>query len=275
MQRFLLSRSVYFGLAAVLLLPVANWAQLSDFSDAEIEQCLSEGKVGKKAGKLVGVTRPEHVKIDCPGIADSAVFKYHDEHRQGITRLASGETELNFSDSYKYDRAAYLLDRQLGMNMVPVAVIRTVKGDEGALVAWLPNAVHEAEMEGSPKGLEMVGLLQDKAVMRLFDALIYNVDRRPENWMVDQDDWSLYLIDHTRAFRDLEELPESFTSEKAWLSQDLYAKLQALDEAELIASMEGLISDAQIRSMLARRDLILEKIEQDREAQGDDAVFFK
>lgn len=275
MQRFPVRRIPYLVAVAILAIVVPSWAQLGDLSDAEIEQCLNEGKVGKKAGKLVGVTRPEHVNIDCPGIAESAVFKYHDEHRQGITRLAGGETELNFSDSYKYERAAYLLDRELGMNMVPVAVMRNVKGDDGTLVAWIPDAVHEKDMEGSPKGLEMVGLLQDKAVMRLFDALIYNVDRRPENWMVSKDDWSLYLIDHSRAFRDLKDLPESFTSDKLWLSQDLYEKLKALDQAELAATMDGLITEAQVKSMLARRDLILERVEKERSAQGDDAVFFK
>lgn len=263
------------GLAAVLVLAGPSWAQLSDVPDAEIEKCLNEGKIGKKAGKLVGVTRPEHLKIDCPGIAESAIFKYHDEHRKGITRLADGETEMDFSDSYKYERAAYLLDRQLGMNMVPVAVIRKVKGDEGALVALIPDAVHEADMEGSPKGLQLVGLHQQKSVMTLFDALIFNVDRRPENWMVSKDDWSLYLIDHSRAFRDRKDLPEEFTSKQAWLSRDLYEQLKALDEAQLAQAMQGLISGAQIESVLARRDLILEKIDQDREQSGDDAVFFK
>jgi hypothetical protein len=261
-------------LIAVLVLAGPNWAQLSDMADAEIEECLNEGKVGKKAGKLVGVTKPEFLQIDCPGIAEAAIFKYKDEHRQGVTRLASGETELNFSDSYKYERAAYLLDRELGINMVPVAVIRNVKGDEGALVAFIPDAVHEADADGGPKGLQMVGLLQQKGVMRLFDALIYNVDRRPENWMVSKDDWSLYLIDHSRSFRDLRDLPEEFTEEQAWLSRDLYERLKSLDEAQLAQSMAGLISRGQIRSMLARRDLILEKIDQDRETSGDDAVFF-
>ena len=276
MQRFPLRRIPCLVVVAILAIVVPSWAQLGDLSDAEIEQCLNEGKVGKKISKPIGVTRPIQYQIDCPGITESALFKYLDEHRKGqMTKLASGETELDFSDSYKYERAAYLLDRELGMNMVPVAVIRNVKGNEGVLVAFIPDAAHESEMDGSPKGLQMVGLLQQKAVMRLFDALIYNVDRRPANWMVSQQDWSLYLIDHSRAFRNHEDLPEEFTNEKAWLSQDLYERLQALDEAQLTASMQGVITDAQISSMMARRDLILEKIEQDREKEGDDAVFFE
>jgi hypothetical protein len=275
MHRFLHSGIVCLCLWTIPCLAGPAWAQLSDIPDAEIEKCLTEGKVGKQVGKLVGVTKPEHVEIDCPGVTDSAVFKYLDENRKGVTRLAGGATELNFTDSYKYERAAYLLDRQLGLNMVPVAVLRTVKGDDGALVAWIPDAVHEKDMQESPKGLQMVGLLQQKGVMRLFDALIYNVDRRPENWMVSSDDWRLYLIDHSRSFRVLKQLPEEFTEQKAWLSRDLYERLQALNEAQISESMAGLISGAQIESLLARRDLILEKIDGDRAQEGDEAVFFQ
>jgi hypothetical protein len=275
MQRIPRAVVAHLTLALALCWVDPSLGQLSDVPDAEIEQCLAEAKVGKKAGKVVGVTRPEHLGIDCPGVVDSVLFKHHDEHRPGVTRLASGETELNFSDSYKYERAAYLLDRELGMNMVPVAVLRQVKGDDGALVAMIPDAVHESEMEGKPKGLQMVQLLQQKAVMRLFDALIYNIDRRPANWMVSQDDWSLYLIDHSRAFRELKELPKSFTDDKVWLSQELYERLGALDRAQLTELLDGLVTAAQVDSMLARRDLIVERIEHERAAQGDDTVFFK
>jgi hypothetical protein len=249
-------------------------AQLSVASDAEVEQCLTEGEVGKRAGKIVGVTKPEHLKIDCAIDLDSAVFKYLDEHRRGVTRLGGGATEMNFSDSYKYERAAYLLDRELGLNMVPVAVLRNIKGDEGALVAWIPNADHEAKL-GRPTGPQMAALAQQKGLMRLFDALIYNVDRRQDNWMIDKESWDLYLIDHSRAFRERKELPEGFADQRVRLSRSLYENLEALQEEQLTELLGDLISGAQLESLLARRDLILEKIEQDRDTYGDTVVFLE
>lgn len=260
-------------LAATLPLANAATAQITALPDADIEKCLTEGTIGKKTGRLVGLTKPEHLQIECSVDVDSAVFKYHDEHRRGITRLGSGGTEMNFSDSYKYERVAYLLDRELGLNMVPAAVIRNIKGDEGALVEWIPNAGHEAQMKERPTGPQMAALAQQKGIMRLFDALILNVDRRQENWMVDKETWKLYLIDHSRAFRDRKQLPEEFTKQLVRMDQDLYTNLEDLDEAGLTELCEGLITGAQIKSLLARRNLILQKIDQDREDYGDSVVF--
>ena len=260
-------------LAATILQAQAAAAQISALPDADIEQCLNEGEIGKRAGKLVGLTKPEHLEIDCSVDIDSAVFKYLDESRRGITHLPGGSTEMNFSDSYRYERVAYLLDRELGLNMVPVAVTRNIKGEEGALVAWIPNAAHQFEIKEPPTGPQMAALAQQKAIMRLFDALILNIDRRKENWMVDKDTWKLYLIDHSRAFRDRKELPEEFTKQLVRLNQDLYTNLEALDEADLTELCEGLITGAQIKFLLARRDLILQKIDQDREDYGDAIVF--
>lgn len=272
-MRGLTERRFWFPILAVTtLLPSAVAAQISSFSDAEVEQCLSEGQIGKRAGKLVGVTKPEHLEIDCSIELDSAVFKSFDEHRRGITRLGGGATEMNFSDSYKYERAAYLLDRELGLGMVPVAVIRNIKGDEGVLVAWIPNAGHEATM-GRPTSSQMAALAPQKALMMLFDALILNVDRRQENWMIDKETWDLYLIDHSRAFRGRKELPEGFTDQLVRMNKSLYTNLEALDEDRLTELLEDLVSGAQIESLLARRDLILQKIDQDREVYGDSIVF--
>ena len=266
-------QTVLVACVASILLAGATAAQISTLPDAEIEQCLQEGKVGKRAGKLVGATKPEHLQIDCAADIDSAVFKSLDEHRRGITRLPGGATEMNFSDSYKYERVAYLLDRELGLDMVPVAVIRSLKGDEGALVAWIPNAGHEAAMKERPTGPQMAALAQQKSLMRLFDALILNVDRRQENWLIDRETWKLYLIDHSRAFRERQQLPEGFASRRTRLTQDLYERLKNLQKAQLTELFEGLVTGAQIDALLARRDLIIESIDSDRQKRGDAVVF--
>jgi hypothetical protein len=180
---------------------------------------------------------------------------------------------MNFSDSYKYERAAYLLDRELGLNMVPVAVLRNIKGDEGALIFWIPNASTGTQMPTQPTGPQMAYLAQQKAVMRLFDALILNVDRRPDNWMIDNETWKLYLIDHSRAFRETRELPTEFTDTRARLSRDLYQQLVDLDETGLEELLGELLTGPQIEALIARRDLIIEKIDQDRQSDGDTVVF--
>jgi hypothetical protein len=57
------------------------------------------------------------------------------------------------------------------------------------------------------------------------------------------------------------------------MNQDLYDNLASLDKDRLAELLEDLITGAQIDSLLARRDLILQKIDQDRQDYGDSLVF--
>ena len=116
-------------------------------------------------------------------------------------------------------------------------------------------------------------LAQRKTVMRLFDALILNVDRRQENWLVDRDSFDLYLIDHSRSFRDRKTLPPEFSQQLTRISRQLYDKLAALDEERITKILDELISRQQIRALMARRDLILEKIDEDLREYGPEVVF--
>lgn len=258
---------------AGFLFATAASAQIGDLPDREVEKCLLEGKVGKRIGKIYGVTRPVRLAIDCPRGPDSVVFKDLHDSRRGLQPKVGGFQEMSFSDSYRYERAAYLLDRQLGLNLVPVAVIRTVKGTTGALVAWIPNTTHENQMTQPPTGPQLAELAQRKAFMRLFDALILNVDRRQENWLVDKDTWELYLIDHSRAFRDRRQLSPEFNDQRARLTKAAYDRLTALEETALTELLGDLLSRLQIRALLARRDLIVEKIDRDCREFGHSAVF--
>ncbi len=246
-------------------------AQIGTESDVAIEQCLLSASVVKKTGNLKGATRPVRMKVECDGQTRSAVFKTMDVFRRGRTEMQDGTWEMNFGDSYRFERAAYLVDRELGLNMVPVAVIREVKRTDGALIDWITDATHENDPERPLSPAEVAALAPQKAIMHLFDALIYNFDRNVKNWMVEGD--RLYLIDHSRSFRELGELPESYLKRRAWLTRDLAGKLKALDEERLTLLLEDLVTRGQIRALLSRRDQILEKIARDGEEYGETVVF--
>jgi hypothetical protein len=103
--------------------------------------------------------------------------------------------------------------------------------------------------------------------------LIYNVDRRPDNYMVNESTGKLYLIDHGRSFRIKPELQSNFADNRVWMSEDLYTRLQELELDSLTELTKGLIFKGQVKALLNRRDLILEKIDRDREEYGDESVF--
>ena len=64
-----------------------------------------------------------------------------------------------------------------------------------------------------------------------------------------------------------------FAEGRVWLSQQFYDNLVGLSAENLAELTDGLISKAQLAALLARRDLIVAKIDQDRQEYGDDAVF--
>ena len=267
---------IFFGVAlgiGVIGLPVALDATSFDEADDTTEQCLAEGKLLKKQKTLKGVTRPELYLIECDGAQRKALVKRLDEEKRGKTQFGDGHWEMNFTDKFYYERAAYLLDRSLGLNMVPVAVVRRVGRNDAGVVEWIENASHVDKSPHQPSGAERAALAQQKAIMQLFDALIYNTDRNVSNYLVDDGDWRLYLIDHSRAFREKSDLPEGFESTLIRVPRGLYARLRELNRSELDELMSGLLGPAQIESILERRDKILEKLDADRQEMGDEVVF--
>ena len=217
-----------------------------------------------------GVTKPLRLELDWNGRSLVAAFKFEHIEVKGLSRFENAPPELNFVDSYLFDRAAYLLDRELGLGMVPVTVLRRFNGDDGAVVDWIEGSITQTERQ--EKGLEPAVptvVARQKALARVFDALIMNVDRNAGNLLYTPDDWRLHLIDHTRAFRMTRKPPESFMKPPAKISPELLAGLRELEEGRLVELMKGVLTRARIRAMLVRRDAIVEKLEADRVRLGD------
>jgi hypothetical protein len=264
--------------ALCLLLSLGIWTASAPVfaeldTDAAMEACLAEGKILKGGEELIGLTKPLKVEVECGENIQLAVFKSLDVHKQGLYTLANGKQVFNFSDCFEYERAAYLLDRELGLGMVPVSVLRKYRGTDGVLVAWIPDAVHEDRVKRDFSGPEMASMTRQLSIVRLFDSLIYNTDRRPPNTLVNESIPKVFMIDHTQAFREKKELQKAFVEGRTWLPEESYSRLKALDIDQLNELLGGLTTRGQRKALLARRDLIIAKIDGEREDYGDEAVF--
>jgi serine/threonine protein kinase len=249
-----------------------NLTELS-MADQEIERFLLEGNVVASEKVGTGITKPWKVTLELDGKTMRALFKDIDVEKPGMTRFPGGKSEMNFSDKYIYERAAYLLDRRLDMNMVPVAVKRQWLDKTGAMIEWFEGAISEKDrLEQGIGPDDPVAADHQMAIMRLFDALIYNADRNQTNMLYKGDEWKLHLTDHSRSFRRDTDLPDAFMIRPASLPAALLEALESLDEKELKTLLKNLVSGPQIKSLMQRRDLILEKIAEDRSLYGDDMV---
>ena len=107
--------------------------------------------------------------------------------------------------------------------------------------------------------------------MRVFDALIFNADRHPDNVLVDGE-WTLWMIDHTRAFQRDRTVrnPELLTR----IDRRLLEQLRQLSYESVALAAGAFLERAQINAILARRDAIIEHFEGLIRIEGEDAILY-
>jgi hypothetical protein len=234
-------------------LPRAVGARPPGMDDDALETWLTEAEVVGVEELDAGITNPQRVTLRKDGVELRAVFK------QLSTDFGVDDRRkaLDYSDRFEFEIAAYRLDRLLGLGMVPVTVPRTVNGHNGVLQFWIDGAINLRQMLGEK--LQPEGWCDANAqynLMNVFDVLIHNTDRTQENALFTRD-WTLVLIDHSRAFATYAKDPRLLYLEEPRLTPALAARLQSLDRAALQETLGPWLHRRQIDAILKRRDRLL------------------
>jgi hypothetical protein len=234
--------------------------ELWGMNDAELEDLLLTGDIVESSFIGTGVTKPKRLLIKKGDKQSSAVFKYQDSDPGLETAKRYTSRAHNDADRYQYDPAAYYLDRMIDLQMVPVSVLRDVEGQEGAVGAWIPEAINERDR--LEQEIEFASYCEQSEQYRLrfvFDVLIYNEDRNLTNIIWTKKDFMLRFIDHSLAFRNIERRPKQYRKIDLRVPDLLAARLEALNEAELSAKLSPYLHPDQIEAILERRDRILKE----------------
>jgi hypothetical protein len=242
------------------------------WSDAEKEAFLLEAEVVRRKAAPTGITASRRATLRKGGVEHDAHIQTIDQYKPQAN-LTSG-IEIDFRDSWRNNVAAYRLDRLLGLRMVPVTVVRRDEFKMAAFTWWVDD-VQMTEKDRHAKKADPPDVHawnRQMFVVRVFDQLIYNVDRNLGNLLIDKD-WTLWMIDHTRAFKIFKEL-KGEKSLGATCARDLLPGLRRLDKATLVPAMKDLLTESQIDAMLARRDRIVRFYEARIAALGEDAVLY-
>jgi hypothetical protein len=164
--------------------------------------------------------------------------------------------EFNFKDSWKFNVAAYKLDRLLALNMVPVTVERRHNGKRGSFTWWADDIVmdEEARLKKKQDAPDADAWNYQMHIVRVFDQLIFNTDRNLGNLLIDKN-WQIWMIDHSRAFPAHDYLKEPKNLERC--DQDLLGKLKQLNTEILKTELGTYLTAAEIKALLARRDKIV------------------
>jgi hypothetical protein len=243
----------------------------SGLSRADMEQFLFTARVLQRKGLSRGVTNSQRATLDDGKLRHDAHIQTVDISKTSFETVRG--TEFNFRDSYKYNMAAYELDKLLELNMVPVSVERKV-GGQMAAVTWWVDDVAVTELDRKKKKMEPPDLKnwnQQMYVCRVFDQLIYNTDRNLGNLVITKD-WKIWMIDHTRAFRRMKDLqnPKNLVQ----CDRRLLAKLRGLDKDVLNQKLGRYLTSMEIDAILGRRDKIVKFFDEQIARNGEAAVLF-
>ena len=237
---------------------VAQPATATPLSDDQIEAFLRDAKVVKTKSVGKGVTGTIRATLTDGTLTHDAQIQQIEEKKTQFE--AAGASEFNFEDSWRFNVAAYRVDRLIGLQMVPVTVSRKWKSAPAAFTWWIDDVMMDEGKRLKDKTQPPdSGLWNEQMQMvRVFDQLIYNVDRNMGNLLIGKT-WRVWAIDHTRAFRTQNTLkaPANVTR----CDRQVIEGLKQLNKEGLKKSIGEFVTEYQINGLLARRDKIVEILE--------------
>jgi hypothetical protein len=279
-MKHLMSRTV-IGVLSVIASAAALFGQ---FTPGEIagreafEEFLKTAEIVdfKEIGE--GVTKPYKLYL-----------QQGDREAAACWKNPSGMT-FGFLEGWRFEIAAYRLDKLIGLNMVPPAVEREFQGQNGALILWAENKYSlEKIVDDNIRIPEAAAEHTEKMkwLTRAWDSLIANEDRTQQNVLYTED-WRMILIDHSRSFRATKEHTKRLMFGRRGLQTSMQGtpflfrrlprsfvdRIRGLSFESIRAAVGEYLTDGEIQAVLARRDLLLKEISQMVREQGEAAVLY-
>ena len=228
------------------------------FQDHEtILEALRTAPVVEKKLMSRGVAQNIKLLLEYEGVRFQAVLRLIDvteKEETGSLRMV-----VKYRDSYIFETAAYELNELLGIGRIPPTVERRIDGNRGSVQIWMEGTAPEDML------LEQDRLhppdrgywWRQKNIMWIFDAMIANTDRNQGNLLID-DDWNLWFIDHTRAFREtatLFDIDELDTCERG-----LWSALQVTSDEAIRERLESYLTSNELKKLFLRRNRLVKHI---------------
>lgn len=251
-----MNRAVYGGRAAALLLQAAGaslqYAGESQARPLQPERLFVAPKEIDDASVLAALSVGEVTVTAARGPNELSVSVEH------AGRRTPAVFQVRNAGAARKEVAAYRLDRQLGLGIVPVTVEREVQGQRGVLQSrphkWLTQTDVQSQKLPRRDWCEAEPQYQ---LVYAFDTLIANERRTPDSLLFDADAWFVYVTSHDRAFGAGHALPGYLRQRPPSAGPELRRRAAALNEDNLATSLGDLIDDKGRKAILERRDVLL------------------
>ncbi len=272
----MLSRRKYIkamgAIAAASRLPAfAPEPDFDSYSDDQKEKFMLSGKIVSATDIGHGVTHPVKVRLDLAGVTHDAAIQMIDKELPDF--FATDGTRAISRDCWRFNVAAYKLDRLLGLKMVTVEVQRAYEGKPAAFSWWVDHVMFE-EAERVKKDIappDPEGFDRQKCLCRVFDELIINIDRNLGNLLVTKS-WNLAMIDHSRSFNTYRGIRNKENLTRC--SRSLLESMTALTAASVDKAESPYLTAPERAAVLVRRDRIVEFFQNKIKEKGEEKVLF-
>lgn len=174
--------------------------------------------------------------------------------RRTVSAIHEKRTARGFYPSV----AAYRLDRLLELDMVPVTVVRKVRGADGSLQFLADKRSDEKKRSASGRGVGASCSLPDQwSAMYVFDVLIYNEGRTMQRMLYDPASWRLMLSEHGRAFARKKGRPKHLNTLSLEITDGWIRALGGLTDDLLAEKLGDVLDSRRLRALQTRRDELL------------------
>ena len=176
------------------------------------------------------------------------------------------------ADSYKYEIAAYELDKLLEIDRVPPVVEREIEGINGSLQLYLegcrPLSIQK-RMNIEPPNSEYLQNSLDE--INIFENLTY-CEHDLSDVLIHMDSWKVCRVDFSQAFSPAIQLIPEQTIKRC--SKKLYNNLLHLTDSIIQDKLKHWLNPDEISAVLERRKIILDTITQLVKERGEESVLF-
>jgi hypothetical protein len=264
--------SILFGLVAGGTANAqATPPDFNTYKDPDKEKFLAAARILSVEQIGHGVTKPIKVSLELNGARHAGQIQAVDKPLPDF--FPKSGPPVPMWDSWRFNIAAYKVDRLLDLRMSPVSVRRTYRGKPAAFTWWIDDVMFEEidriKQDAAPPDPE--NFARQLAVAKVFDELIFNIDRNLANLLITKN-WRIALIDHSRTFTAHHGIRNEANLTRC--SRTLLMRMKDLSAERVSAAAAPFLTKVEIAALIARRDLILDFFERETKTKGVENVLF-
>jgi hypothetical protein len=223
---------------------------------------LKAGIADAQAEAVPGRTAAWKIELNDGKTQRRGFFKPIDDRRPSI-----------LPESYKYELAAYALDKLLDFNRIPPTIEREIKGMKGSLQVRIENCMglDEQQMKNIPPP-DPQALANALEEINVFENLVYSERKELDDILIQRESWKVYRVDFSEAFSPTPELVPGQEIKRC--SEGLFNHLKEISDSVLEVRLGPYLNKEEIFALIRRKALIIQTIQELIAKKGKEAVLF-